>query len=1160
MSRMGISTFWGRITVLIAVCGWALSAQAKYAGGSGTEAEPFRISGVSDWQELMATPADWASHFVLTGDLDLEGIPLSPLGVSYSAPFTGVFDGNDYVIRNADVNMPASNYVGLFGYLGTDGEIKNLGAEEASIFGQNNVGGLVGVNAGTITDCYSTGFVMGYEAIGGLVGNNDFGTMTNCYSTGVVQGTGCLGGLVGENYGTITNCYSTSIIHGWEMSFCFHVGGLVGENYGTITNCYSTDSFIVLALEAGGLVGVNHGTITKCYSIGYIYEADYGGLVGSGDPNLVTASFWNKDYGYTTSAGGMGKTTAEMKTMSTFTDAGWDFVSIWKIYEGVDYPKFLWQPPGSLHLIKPNGDEDLVGEAPFTITWASISSISDVLIELSTDNGQSWSSIGTVANKGSYNWLVPVVDSNQCLVRISDVLDPSVSDTSDLVFSIESARYSGGTGEPNNPYRIATPEDLSEIATHPEDWDTHFVLTADIDLNDVLIIPIGNSATHFTGVFDGNDYVIRNADVNMPGGYYVGLFGYLGTGAQVRNLGVEDASISGYSYTGGLVGNNRGTISNCYSTGLVSGGSYVGGLVGENGGSITNCYSTASVGGSSYVAGLVGYNSGTINNCYSTGSVSGDGGVGGLVGSGYGGNFTACFWDIENSGQLGSSGGKGLTTEEMKSLIIYCNAGWGGKGWVIEDGLHYPRLAWEATAGVPIPEPEPVPLLGEGTEQSPYQIWTTEDFARLSWHILILDKHIELKADLDLAGIALYPIGDLGGFIGVFDGNGYVIRNADVNMPGSDYVGLFGCVGTGGQLRNLGVEDISIFGSNYTGGLVGYNFYGTISNCYSTGSVGGTWYCAGGLVGFNDGPVSNCYSTGSVSGDSYVGGLVGSNGGTISNCHSACLVTAAWYLVGGLVGNNGGTVTNCYSTGSVTGNGDVGGLVGSNGGTINNCYSTGSVSGTRSSVGGLAGENYSGTINNCYSTGSVTGTDRVGGLVGRNGYYYFSCDPEGGCWEENHPGWIYKCYSTGKVSGGFEVGGLVGVHGAGEVGDSCWDTDSSEQSTSAGGTPKTTPEMKTQSTFTSAGWDFIGETANGTEDIWAMCEGTNYPRFVYQIPQGDIVCPDGVNSVDYSLLARYWHETDCAALDDCDGADIDLSGAVDFADVAAVAESWLRDG
>ena len=101
----------------------------------------------------------------------------------------------------------------------------------------------------------------------------------------------------------------------------------------------------------------------------------------------------------------------------------------------------------------------------------------------------------------------------------------------------------------------------------------------------------------------------------------------------------------------------------------------------------------------------------------------------------------------------------------------------------------------------------------------------------------------------------------------------------------------------------------------------------------------------------------------------------------------------------------------------------------------------------------------------------------------------------------------------------------------------------------------------TQSTFTSAGWDFIGETGNGTEDLWRMCvDGVDYPRLTWEYVQGgDFVCPDGVNSVDFSVLAHYWHETDCAALDDCEGADMDLSGAVDFGDVAAVAESWLRD-
>jgi hypothetical protein len=354
---------------------------------------------------------------------------------------------------------------------------------------------------------------------------------------------------------------------------------------------------------------------------------------------------------------------------------------------------------------------------------------------------------------------------------------------------------------------------------------------------------------------------------------------------------------------------------------------------------------------------------------------------------------------------------------------------------------------------------------GSGTEAEPYRISSVADWQELMATPADWGSHFVLTADIDVNDVSITPIApdassDSGfqgtKFTGVFDGNDCVIRNADVNMPGTDYVGLFGYLRWRGQIKNLAIEDASIFGKSYVGGLVGYNY---------------------------DGAVSNCYLTGSVSGADYVGGVVGVNG--------------------------------------------------------------------------------SGAISNCYSSGSVSGHEKVGGLVGKNGDYqcHWYCDELGNCWEEcrEYSGYICKSHSTGKVSGGSSVGGLVGAHEAGEVGDSCWDIETSDCNTSAGGTPKTTAEMMTQSTFTSAGWDFIGETANGTEDIWAICEGTNYPRFVYQIPQGDIVCPDGVNSLDFSILARYWHETDCAALDDCEGADIDLSGAVDFGDVAAVAEAWLRD-
>jgi len=154
-----------------------------------------------------------------------------------------------------------------------------------------------------------------------------------------------------------------------------------------------------------------------------------------------------------------------------------------------------------------------------------------------------------------------------------------------------------------------------------------------------------------------------------------------------------------------------------------------------------------------------------------------------------------------------------------------------------------------------------------------------------------------------------------------------------------------------------------------------------------------------------------------------------------------------------------------------------------------------------------------GTISNCYSTGSVSGTSIVGGMVGQNGMYRYFCVPEIGCWDQFDSGYIYNCYSTGKVSGGSSVGGLVGVHEAGEVGDSFWDTEMSEQSSSDGGTPKTTAEMKTQSTFTSALWDFI--------EVWDIGENQTYP-FLRTYLAGDINHDGVVDFRDITYLAADW--------------------------------------
>jgi len=384
---------------------------------------------------------------------------------------------------------------------------------------------------------------------------------------------------------------------------------------------------------------------------------------------------------------------------------------------------------------------------------------------------------------------------------------------------------------------------------------------------------------------------------------------------------------------------------------------------------------------------------------------------------------------------------------------------------------------------------------GSGTADDPYQIATADGLVALGETPEDYDKHFILTADIDLdpnlLGRKIFDEAVIFFFTGVFDGNGHTISHLTIIGPRYP-VGLFGILNPygydvldrGTEVKNLGIVDVNITGSgDCVGGLVGDNHYGSVTHCYSTGAVISTGGSTGGLVGSNGGHVKRCYSTAAVSGSGNFGG------------------------VGGLVGGNvrDGDVTECYSTGPVTGNSCVGGLVGYNSGAITRCYSTGAVSGTGDNVGGLVGINAYGTVTECYSTGTVNGNYCVGGLVGSNG----EC-----LGRECYPGWISKCHATGSVSGTGGVGGLVGsILGPSVVTGSFWDIQTSGQTTSDGGTGKTTAEMQTAGTFLEAGWDFV--------NVWGIGENQTYP-YLRKYSAADINQDASVNFLDLALLAENW--------------------------------------
>ncbi|MCL2012904.1 MAG: InlB B-repeat-containing protein [Cystobacterineae bacterium] len=225
-------------------------------------------------------------------------------------------------------------------------------------------------------------------------------------------------------------------------------------------------------------------------------------------------------------------------------------------------------------------------------------------------------------------------------------------------------------------------------------------------------------------------------------------------------------------------------------------------------------------------------------------------------------------------------------------------------------------------------------------------------------------------------------------FMGSLNGDNHELLRLRMRASGSDYQGLFGRIGQGATLENLGLIDASVNGRNYIGSLVGQNYQGTVQNCYATGSVTASEYNIGGLVGSNAGTMQNSYATGSVSSSgNNVGGLLGSNpGGTVQNCYATGNVTSSAHNVGGLVGWSNGLIENSYATGNVTSNSaDAGGLVGVNTQSpVRNCYATGSVTGNQE-VGGLVGYNHQGTVENSLALNSrVSGNTNVGRVVGNN--------------------------------------------------------------------------------------------------------------------------------------------------------------------------------
>ena len=641
---------------------------------------------------------------------------------------------------------------------------------------------------------------------------------------------------------------------------------------------------------------------------------------------------------------------------------------------------------------------------------------------------------------------------------------------------------------------------------------------------------------NFCGVFNGDGYAVRGIYINTQESYQ-GLFGNSGGDSIIANLGVAESYIYGNKYVGGVVGNNDGTVTNCYNTGNVNGNEHVGGVVGDNDGTVINCYNTGSVNGNKDVGGVNGDNGGTVTDCYNSGNVNGESWVGGVVGSNNS-SITGCYNEGSVTGKDYVGGVAGYARNitdcyNIGSVVAGGNYVGGVVGYNISGTISSPVAdCYNEGSITGVDYVGGVVGAGNTVITNCYNIGIVNGNERVGG---VVGYSKAYNGSTTVANC--YNTGSItgsnyvGGVVGDND-EGSVVGGTNIvttncyntgSVAGGDYVG--GVVGSGLNITDCHNEG-SITGSNYVGGVAGYsrsayNRSTTVANCYNTGIVNGNER-VGGVVGYNEGgTVTDCYNEGSITGGNGVGGVVGYGGGTVTDCYNEGSITGK-RNVGGVVGyNEGGTVTDCYNEGSITGKEDgtyVGGVVGYNAdeGTVTGCYNEGSVTGEEY-VGGVVGLN-NGTVTNCYNTGSVTGERRVsggvvGGVVGLNNGDVTNCyntgnvtgDEEVGGVIGSNDGIVTDCYNIGSVTGGSYVGGVVGHKEKGIVTNCYYYIDCCASSNSYG-TALTNEQMLRAESF--EGFDF--------ETVWTMDgnPGYPYPKLINNFQTASPTTDDVVFSIE----------------------------------------------
>jgi len=687
---------------------------AKY-----TAAYPHAIAGMGCPQTCIGyelrtdldfdTDGDGSTHTNGAGDSGDAyyngGAGWTPIGghqISTPKPFATTLEGNGHTISNLYISLNTASqegiYVGLFGDIAQNGEIRNVGLVNPYVsnigtgLGVSHTGTLAGRNdKGAISNSYASGstvasnWVSALSVSGGLVGYS-YGSVHGSHATGTVNSNGIAGGLVGALHGhkgKVSGSYATGTVSSGHMA-----GGLVGLNLGANVSASYANSAVSASganKSAGGLIG-NSATgaqVNASYATGTVFvsgsNSDAGGLIGYQDRGSIMASYSDSRV----SAKGNGNNTGGLVGNvhgegSTVTDSYWDTLASGQATSPVGVgktPSQLKEPVGYTGIYA-NWNLNLDGQPGNDDPWNFGTSSQypalkygglDYRDQLAgTDYDQDNDGLIEISDLAQLNAIRYDLDGNGVVDAGNNAEE---TDNYNAAFIRATAGMGCRRDAANNP---DTPEvagcigyELTRNLDFDTDGDGSTHTNGVGDSDDAYYNggagwkPIGKfSNTHFRATFDGNDQTLSNLFIKDTDSVRVGFFSSIAASGKIKHLGLMNAHVTGNSqYVGGLAGVSRADISGVYVTGSVSAyagaqSPAVGGLAGWNVGNVSSSHSAASVtgtGGSHATAGgLVGHlNRGTVSASYATGNVTTSGSrygqTGGLIGDTFNGTVNASY-------------------------------------------------------------------------------------------------------------------------------------------------------------------------------------------------------------------------------------------------------------------------------------------------------------------------------------------------------------------------------------------------------------------------------------------------------------------------------------------------------------------------------------